>query len=401
MSAARPSTPPAAVAPVLVVGTHSIHVRRFVRGLLDAGESVVLATDRAEPLVEHPALREQVVVDFAVRRFVATPRRLRQAIARWRPRIVHAHQANSVAWHAVRAADGRVPVVVTLWGSDVLLLPARSPLHRWMVCRTLRRASAWTADARVLLEAAAALADPQAGAPHTSSAPSTRPTPPTPGERAWIPLGIDAPPAAAGVARERRILSCRLHKPLYRIDAIVEAFARLPPACADWVLEVAADGPGRVALERRAAALGLGTRVEFSGLLAPDALARAYRRSAVFVSVPESDGTSVSLLEAMAAGCLPVLSDLPANREWVQDGQDGLLVADLHQLPAALERAIAWWQSGRWDAEGRPRNERRIGEHALFARNVEQFRALYARVASPAPNAAQASAKTSRRSGAA
>ena len=136
--------------------------------------------------------------------------------------------------------------------------------------------------------------------------------------------------------------------------------------------------------ESEAAALGLGARVEFSGLLAPEALARAYRRSAVFVSVPVSDGTSVSLLEAMAAGCLPVLSDLPANREWVQDGRDGLLVAGLDGLTAALERAIGWWQSGRWDAEGRPRNERRVEEHALLARNVGQFRALYARVAPPA-----------------
>jgi len=352
--------------PVLVVGTHSIHVRRFVQGLLDAGESVVLATDRAEKLAVHPALREQFVVDFGVRHVVATPRRLRQAIARWQPRVVHAHQANSVAWHAVRAAGGRVPVVVTLWGSDVLTLPQRSPLHRWLVRRTLRRASAWTADAQVLLQAAAALAADG------------------PAERAWIPLGIDRPPAAEGAVRERRILSCRLHKPLYRIDAIVDAFARLPPACDGWILEVAADGPERAALERRAAALGLGARVEFSGLLAPEALARAYRRSAVFVSVPVSDGTSVSLLEAMAAGCLPVLSDLPANREWVQDGRDGLLVAGLDGLTAALERAIGWWQSGRWDAEGRPRNERRVEEHALLARNVGQFRALYARVAPPA-----------------
>lgn len=376
MSAARSPgpmpVPRPAAAPVLVVGTHSIHVQRFVRGLLDAGETVVLATDRAEPLVDHPGLREQVVVDFGVRHFVATPRRLRQAVARWRPRVVHAHQANSVAWHAVRAAGGRVPVVVTLWGSDVLTLPARSPLHRGMVRHTLRRASAWTADAQVLLQAAAALVGDAAEAPR---------------ERAWIPLGIDRPPAAEGVARERRILSCRLHKPLYRIDAIVEAFARLPAAGADWVLEVAADGPERAALERRAAALGLGARIEFSGLLAPAALARAYRRSAVFVSVPVSDGTSVSLLEAMAAGCLPVLSDLPANREWVQDGRNGLLVGDLERLPEVLTRAIDWWQSGRWDAEGRPRNARLVEERALFERNVEQFRALYARLAAPATGA--------------
>jgi hypothetical protein len=76
----------------------------------------------------------------------------------------------------------------------------------------------------------------------------------------WIPLGIDELPAAGADApvRERRMLSCRLHKPLYRIDAIVRAFAQAAPACPGWVLEVAASGEQTEALQRLAAELGLG-----------------------------------------------------------------------------------------------------------------------------------------------
>jgi glycosyltransferase involved in cell wall biosynthesis len=362
-----PKTHPAETAPgtdrpaVLVVGTQSIHVRRFVQGLCEAGRSVVLVTDRAERLVEHPGLREQLCVDFAVRSW-RTPGRIAQAIRRWQPSVVHAHQANSVGWHAVRAARRcGVPCVLTLWGSDVLTLPARGALLRWMVRSTLRGAQVWTADARALLDAAEAVAGPCRG---------TR--------RAWIPIGIDPPRAPTGVVREHRLLSCRLHKPLYRIDAIVRAMAALPQRHADWVLEVAAGGEQTEALRALAASLGLGARVEFTGMLSPDALARAYRRAAVFVSVPESDGTSVSLLEAMAAGCLPVLSDLPANREWVEDRTNGLLVADLARLPEALAGAIEWWESGRWDAQARPANERRVAEQATLPANIRQFIALYA-----------------------
>jgi glycosyltransferase involved in cell wall biosynthesis len=146
------------------------------------------------------------------------------------------------------------------------------------------------------------------------------------------------------------------------------------------MLEIAANGEETARLKRLTIELGIGERVEFSGMLGSEDLARSYRRSAIFISVPVSDGTSVSLLEAMAAGCVPVLSDLPANREWVTDQCNGLLVSDTATLGASLQRAIDWWESGDWDRHGRAVNERLITEHALFERNIEQFLALYERL---------------------
>jgi glycosyltransferase involved in cell wall biosynthesis len=360
---------------VLVVGPHSVHVRRFVAGLCEAGQEVVLVTNGESPLLTHERLREQVFMSLRLLD-VRTPQRLRALIERWQPAVVHVHQADATAWHAVRAARPTgVPVVLTLWGSDVLSLPHRGWWQRAMVRQALRGAAAWTADARVLLQAAQAIAG--AGAPPW---------------REWIPLGIDAPPAEAdlgAVVRERRILSCRLHKPLYRIDAIVRAFAQAAPLLPGWLLEVAAAGEQTPALHELAQSLGVADRVEFTGLLNTLELARAYRRSALFVSVPESDGTSVSLLEAMAAGCLPVLADLPANREWVREGENGLLVAGdtsaalVDALAQALLRGAQWWAEGRWDTTGRPQNEALIAQHATLTANVQQFLALHERVASP------------------
>jgi len=391
--------------PVLVVGPQSVHVRRFVAGLCDAGRDVVLVTNAPEPLLTHERLRQQVHLSLRVLAW-RTPQRLRELIERWRPTVVHVHQADATAWHAVRAARPTgVPVVLTLWGSDVLSLPHRGWWQRAMVRHALRGAAAWTADAQVLLRAAQAIAGADA-----------------PPWRAWIPLGIDEPPIdpslqGGAVARERRILSCRLHKPLYRIEAIVRAFAQVAPQLPGWVLEVAAAGEQTPALRALAQTLGVADRVEFTGMLDAPQLAQAYRRSALFVSVPESDGTSVSLLEAMAAGCLPVLADLPANREWVRDGENGLIVEEgaaagagltfrtsavgaqpanssagaleapaaglVDALAHALVRGARWWAEGGWDASGRPLNEALIAERATLRANIQQFLALHARVTSP------------------
>jgi hypothetical protein len=362
--------------PVLVVGPHSVHVRRFVAGLCEAGRDVVLVTNASEPLLSHGRLREQVHLSLRVLAW-RTPAHLRALIERWQPAVVHVHQADATAWHAVRAARPTgVPVVLTLWGSDVLSLPHRGWWQRAMVRQALQGASAWTADAQVLLRAAQAIAGADA-----------------PPWRAWIPLGIDPPPDVGAVVRERRILSCRLHKPLYRIDAIVRAFAQAAPQLPGWVLEVAAAGEQTPALRALAQALGVADRVEFTGMLAAPQLAQAYRRSALFVSVPESDGTSVSLLEAMAAGCLPVLADLPANREWARDGENGLIVGQgasalavplVDALAQALVHGARWWAEGGWDASGRPRNETLIAERATLRANIQQFLALHARVTSSA-----------------
>ena len=356
--------------PVLVVGTHSVHVRRFVNGLCEAGRDVVLATDRAEPMSAHARLREQAVLSLRIAAW-RTPQRLRDLIARWQPSVVHVHQADATAWHAVRAARPTgVPVVLTLWGSDVLTLPHRGLWQRALVRHGLRGAAAWTADAQVLLRAAQALVpdDPAAW-------------------REWIPLGIDEPLALGPVQRDKRILSCRLHKPLYRIDAIVRAFAAAAPSLPGWVLEVAGSGEQTQALRELAATLSVSDRVEFTGHLSSADLARAYRRSALFVSVPETDGTSVSLLEAMAAGCLPVLADLPANREWVREGDNGLIVAQGQSLEVALadalKRAADWSASGAWDTKGRPANEALIAKSATLRANVQQFLALHERITAP------------------
>jgi glycosyltransferase involved in cell wall biosynthesis len=96
-----------------------------------------------------------------------------------------------------------------------------------------------------------------------------------------------------------------------------------------------------------------------------------------YFSLPQSDSVSVSVLEAMAHGCIPLLSDLPANREIVEDRRNGLIVAsgatvDLHALDALSAKADAIAGENRaW-----------IAEHALFAPAMAPFLAKLRRLAS-------------------
>jgi glycosyltransferase involved in cell wall biosynthesis len=68
---------------------------------------------------------------------------------------------------------------------------------------------------------------------------------------------------------------------------------------------------------------GVIDRVQFGGRVSEDDLPGWYRRADLFVSASHVDGSSVSLMEALACGLPALVSDIPANREWIQEDVDG------------------------------------------------------------------------------
>ena len=67
----------------------------------------------------------------------------------------------------------------------------------------------------------------------------------------------------------------------------------------------------------------------FIGWVDPTINSKMYAKSKIWVSIPESDATSISLLEAMSLGCVSVVIDLPANREWIEHQKNGIIVQDI------------------------------------------------------------------------
>ena len=67
-----------------------------------------------------------------------------------------------------------------------------------------------------------------------------------------------------------------------------------------------------------------------------------YRGGDVYVSLSRSDSTSQSLLEAMAVGLFPIVSDIEGNREWVTHRRQGYLVPAGDADATACAIAEAW-----------------------------------------------------------
>lgn len=69
----------------------------------------------------------------------------------------------------------------------------------------------------------------------------------------------------------------------------------------------------------------LSSMIEFKGRIPNADILPVYQTCDIYLSSSRSDGTSVSLLEAMAAGLFPIVSDIPANTEWITHQKNGLL----------------------------------------------------------------------------
>ena len=151
----------------------------------------------------------------------------------------------------------------------------------------------------------------------------------------FTPTGPVVSAAAHGFARgSRLVLSLRTHDTLYRTSDVIEAFARAALVDPALVLVMGGDGPLTPAHRARVAELGLESRVRFIGRVDEAELPALLRGAELYVTASETDGTSVTLLQAMACGVPVVASDNPGNDWWIEEGVTGhrFAVSDIATL---------------------------------------------------------------------
>ncbi|HXH82434.1 MAG TPA: glycosyltransferase, partial [Candidatus Tectomicrobia bacterium] len=132
------------------------------------------------------------------------------------------------------------------------------------------------------------------------------------------------------------------------------------------------------ALQERARRAGI--HAEFTGFVGAARLRDLMADAEVFVSVPSSDAASVAVLQAMAAGCFPVLSDLPTQREWVDDGVNGFLVP-VPNWQFLADRIIAALDDAGLRRAAAGRNRAIVEERGLNETQMARMEEIYLRLA--------------------
>ena len=296
---------------------------------------------------------------------------LRGILSQLGPDVVHAMR---LPFEGMLAAAARpaAPLVISTWGNDLTLHAPSTPLMRWATWRTLRRTAALHADC----ERDARLAQRwgfRAGLPSivVPGNGGVRGEVFYPGRSERDPdFGL---PAGAPVVVQPRGLRAYV-----RSDTFFNAVPRVLHMLPDTVF-VCPAMEGAAEAENWCARLGVGRAIRLLPSLDPSSMGALFRRADVSLSPSVHDGTPNTLLEAMACGCLPVAGDLESIREWIQDGENGLLVdpTSEHSVAEGVVRGLT-------DAGLRGRASRiNIGlaaERADYARQMPRVASFYEQV---------------------
>jgi L-malate glycosyltransferase len=273
-------------------------------------------------------------------------------LARWlrgiQPQCLHAHYLTShgtLAWLAQRWLGVPGRLVGSAWGSDILVTPGSSAALGYLTQRVLRACVLTTSDSQVMAQRMREM-----GAREVMT----------------FPFGLEKMPPAPPKKDPHLFFANRGLEPIYAPERVLQQFAAIA-GFKDRLL-VANEGSLLTSLREQARSLKLTQHVQFVGRLDAAAQAHQYATAGWYLSLPTSDSVSVSVLEAMAHGCMPILSDLPANHELVRHGDNGLIVPAEGVLPRAALDALL--PNAKKVASA---NRTWVQDHALFGPSVRAF----------------------------
>jgi glycosyltransferase involved in cell wall biosynthesis len=348
----------------------AVHTVRWVEFFRSRGHEVrAWSMERAMAPIDLQPLPRPPLPGF-LRYALALPA-LERALAAFDPDVVDAHYVPN--YGVLGALSKHRPLVVTAWGSDLLVSPRRTPFHAARTRFVMRRANLVLADSGNLGAAARAY-----GAP--------------PDRVRVVPWGVDLGRFAPRPARQPGLLvSTRRHEPVYDLPTLIHGVKPVLESHGDARLVIVGDGTLTPALERLAAQLLPAGRYRFTGRLDAVVIAEWLGRAAVYLSASLSDSTSLSLLEAMASGAVPVVSDLEANREWVLDGEGAAFFTpgDVAGASRAIARAL---DDAEFAEHARRRNRAVVEARADWGANMRIIESMFEALARgrPLPDPANA-----------
>lgn len=307
---------------LLLSSVGSFHTERYFNELKRQGCEVLLASVENGSTDHTPLVNLTGVANID---YYLSIGRVKKLIAEFQPDLVCAHYACGYGMLAARAMKAiSLPLVLVLWGSDVLIVPQKSTYHRGKTVTALKRADLVYGDSQYLLDQAERL--------HRLK------------QAAVAQWGIEQEYLALhkksyALSKPLKIIVPRLQEGVYNNSFIVESLAEL---LAKGAVQLTLAGFGSQFEPIKSQCAPLGNKVTFYPKLSRTEFLELMAEHDIYLSASRSDSSPVSLIEAMALGLIPVAADIEGVREWLT-GETGFLFPqhDAATLRNMIEKLIA------------------------------------------------------------
>jgi glycosyltransferase involved in cell wall biosynthesis len=315
---------------------YSTHDYRFLQSISDGGHEVFFVQlegnrrqveDRSVPEAVHQVIwkggREPLSLgNFA--KLILDFRRLTREI---KPDLIHAGPIQTCAFIAV--LSGFRPILTMSWGFDLMDDVHKNKVWEWATRYTLKHSTYFASDAHVTRDKAVAYGM-------------------NPEKTIVFPWGVDLEHFNVETLVRSNVetftLFCnRSWETRYGVDVLARAFVKVAQHKENVDLILLNAGSQGSQIRQILQSGGVLDRVTFGGHVSQVDLPNWYHMADVYISPSHVDGSSVSLMEALACGLPCLVSDIPANKEWVVEDENGWLFrdGDENHLAEKILRVIA------------------------------------------------------------
>ena len=238
---------------------------------------------------------------------------LKRVIHEIKPDLIHAGPIQTCALLAV--LSGFHPILTMSWGFDLMQDAERNDWMKRVTRYVLRHSDFFTSDAQITRDKAVAFGM-------------------NPDRTVVFPWGVDLKHFSQRLEDRKKtrkpfVLFCnRSWEPRYGVDVLAKAFVKVANQRGDVSLLLLSGGSQANVIRQILMNGGVLDRVQFAGQVSQRDLPRWYHMADLYISSSHVDGSSVSLMEALACGLPCLVSDIPANQEWVSEGVNGWLFPD-------------------------------------------------------------------------
>lgn len=297
-----------------LAAAHSIHTVRWVNEIVRRGHRVTLITLHREsgynPI--DSAVNIEMLPFGPPIGYFANTWHLRRLLKKLRPQLLHTHYAGG--YGTLSSLCDFHPTLLSVWGSDVFVVPYERRWKEKLVRYNLRTAEYIGATSYAIKEQTERFVIPKHAITVT-------------------PFGIDCEmfrPLKKPLNNDEFIVgTVKTLEPVYGIEYLIRAFAIFKlnyKGVKPLRLLIAGDGPLRDRLMSLAKELGIRNETEFLGIVPHNDVPNILNRLSVYVCVSNSEGFGVSVLEASACSVPVIASDVGGLGEVVRDGVTGFIV---------------------------------------------------------------------------
>jgi len=291
---------------------------------------------------------------------------VRHLINRIKPDIVDSHFITVYGFLA--ACSGFHPLIVSAWGSDILIHPRRNFLFKAITEYALKRADVITCDSEVARDGLQRLGVKLGRIRVIFKGVDTK-------QFSWQQRNEELR-TQLRISGAPTIVSIRNLEPIYNVEMLINAIPLVLKHTPEAKFVIAGDGKQRKYLENLAISLGISNCIRFIGWIPHSELPKYLASSDIYVSTSLSDTSHISLQEAMACQLALVVTDIPANRAWMEDGENGFIVP-INDIQMLADRIVYLISNGQLRSRFGKANRQIIQKKAEYDKEMAKMEIVY------------------------